>query len=143
MFKVVIDMNVLVSYFWGGNPKKVVDLWIDGELALLISASIVDEIGRTLIELGIAEEKIAALCEMLMMKSGLVMPKRKFHIVMEDPADNKFIECAVEGNADYLITGDNHLLRLEREGKTQIVNPAEFLKLYNEYKAQRCNTGKK
>ncbi len=143
MLKVVVDTNVFVSYFWGGNPKKVIDLWIDGELALLISASILDEIGRTLIELGIAEEKIAALCEMLMMKSDLVMPKHMFHIVRDDPADNKFIECAVEGNANYLITGDNHLLRLEREGETQIVNPAEFLKIYNGYKAKRSYTGKK
>ena len=143
VFKVVIDTNVFVSYFWGGNPKKVIDLWIDGELVLLISAPIIVEIGRTLIGLGVAEETIAALCEMLLMKSDLVIPKREFHVVREDPADNKFAECAVEGNADYLITGDNHLLKLERVVKTRIVNPSEFLKIRNEHKAKRCDTGKK
>jgi hypothetical protein len=143
VFKVVIDTNVFVSYFWGGNPKKVIDLWMDGELTLLISAPIIDEIGRTLIELGVAEEKIAALCEMLLMKSDLIMPKCKFRVVREDPEDNKFAECAVEGNADYLITGDNHLLKLKRVVGTRIVNPSEFLKIHNEHKAKRSDTGKK
>ena len=143
VFKVVIDTNVFVSYFWGGNPQKAVDLWIDGELTLLISASIVDEIGRTLIGLGIAEEKIAALCEMLLMKADMVIPKRKFHVVREDPADDKFAECVIEGNADYLITGDSHLLKLARISETRVVNPLEFLKIYNGQKAKHRNTGKK
>lgn len=129
MLKVVIDTNVFVSYFWGGNPKKVVDLWTEDGFTLLISPAIIEETGKTLLRLEIEEKKVVELCEMILIKAKLIIPERKFDIVKEDPADNKFIECAVEGSADYLVTGDNHLLKLEQIGRTKITSPAEFLKL--------------
>ena len=43
----------------------------------------------------------------------LVEPKRKFNIIIEDPDDNKILECAVEGNADYIISYDSHILKLK------------------------------
>ncbi|NJN72953.1 MAG: putative toxin-antitoxin system toxin component, PIN family [Limnothrix sp. RL_2_0] len=50
-------------------------------------------------------------------------------LVSRDPKDNKFLELAVDGNADYLITGDQDLLILHPFQKTQIITPAQFLKL--------------
>jgi uncharacterized protein len=53
-------------------------------------------------------------------------------VVDADPADNKIIECAAAARSDYLVTGDKHLLVLGSYRGTQIVNPAEFLRLGRE-----------
>ncbi len=129
MLKAVIDTNVFVSYFWGGNPRKIIDLWVEDRFLLLVSPSIIEETGRTLLKVGIEEKKVVELCEIILMRARLVIPKRELEIVKDDPADNKFLECAVEGKADYLVTGDSHLLKLIRVDRTEIVNPADFLRL--------------
>lgn len=50
-------------------------------------------------------------------------------IVRDDPDDDKFIHCAVSGNADYIVSGDSHLLKLGGYGKVKIVNAFDFLKI--------------
>jgi len=57
----------------------------------------------------------------------MVRPKRKLNIIKQDPADNKVLECSLEGKADYIITGDRHLLNLKQFGKTEILTASEFL----------------
>lgn len=47
----------------------------------------------------------------------------------EDSSDDKFLECAVEGGADYLISTDRHILALKEVLKTKIVKPAEFMRI--------------
>ncbi len=63
------------------------------------------------------------------MKASKVKPTQKVFKVKEDPDDNKFLECALEGKADYLITSDRHLLELGEFSKTKICKPTQFLKL--------------
>lgn len=48
-------------------------------------------------------------------------------VITVDPADNIFLECAVDGNADYIISGDKHLLDLKTYSDIQILNPKAFL----------------
>jgi len=64
-----------------------------------------------------------------LLNSEIVVPKEKLHIVYKDPTDNKIVECAVAGNADYIVSGDKHLLDLKRYGGIDIISPARFLKL--------------
>jgi len=58
----------------------------------------------------------------------LVEPKEKFNTIKDDPSDNKIIECAKEGKSDFIITNDNHLLKLKEFEGIRIVTPKEFLK---------------
>ena len=55
----------------------------------------------------------------------------KIEIIKDDPDDNKFIECAVTNKADYIISGDNHLLNLREYRNIKILSPKEFLNYYN------------
>jgi len=55
----------------------------------------------------------------------------KIEIIKDDPDDNKFTECAVTNKADYIISGDNHLLNLREYGNIKILSPKEFLDYYN------------
>jgi uncharacterized protein len=61
-----------------------------------------------------------------------VTPAQKLDVIKEDPADNRVLEFAVEGNAEYLVTRDNHLLKLKSFGETRIIKVAEFLSVMRE-----------
>lgn len=64
------------------------------------------------------------------MKNAIIVsPKIKFNIVKEDPDDNKVLECASEGRVNFIITQDNHLLRLREFQGIKILKPEEFLNL--------------
>jgi uncharacterized protein len=59
----------------------------------------------------------------------LINPSRHFAAVREDPEDDKFIDCAVEAQADYIISGDAHLLQVKAFRDIPIYSPKEFLKI--------------
>jgi putative PIN family toxin of toxin-antitoxin system len=71
------------------------------------------------------------LIETVLRIGKLVELNTKVNIIHEDPADNKFIECALASNADYIVSGDKHLLKLNRYDKTQILQVSEFLRISN------------
>ena len=56
-------------------------------------------------------------------------PTQKLDAVREDPADNRTLECAVEGKSQYLVTRDQHLLKLKSFGGTQMIKVADFLQV--------------
>ncbi|MCH8318634.1 MAG: putative toxin-antitoxin system toxin component, PIN family [Bacteroidetes bacterium] len=53
--------------------------------------------------------------------------KSKIDVIIDDPSDNIFVECAVDGKADYIITGDHHLLSLGNYKGIQIIKAKDFL----------------
>lgn len=58
----------------------------------------------------------------------VIGPKLKENIVKSDPTDDKFIECAINSSADYIVSGDKHLLNLEEYKGIKIMNAHEALK---------------
>lgn len=58
----------------------------------------------------------------------IVEPERKMHVIREDPADNRVLECAVSAKASAIISGDNHLLRLKTFSGIDILTALEFIK---------------
>ena len=58
-----------------------------------------------------------------------VAPTQKLAAVREDPADNRILECTVEGKSEYLVTRDKHLLKLKSFGIMQMIKVADFLKV--------------
>ncbi len=61
--------------------------------------------------------------------SSIVNPKIKVNVVAEGPDDNKFLECALESRADFIVSGDKHLLRFREFKGIKIVSAREFLEL--------------
>jgi len=59
---------------------------------------------------------------------------KRIEAIIDDPDDDKFIECAVSCGADYIISGDKHLLKLKAYEGIKIINAAEFLSYYNKTK---------
>lgn len=65
----------------------------------------------------------------ILKKAVRVRPAKRLSAIEDDPGDNKFLECALEGKADCLITSDRHLLKLGNFFGTRICKPTQFLKL--------------
>ncbi len=130
MTRVVVDTNVFVSSFFGGNPRKVIDLWQSGQLTLCLSAPIVEEYVEVLRRMGLQNER--ELDELLsLMARGLhsvfTAKTPALRIFSEDPDDDKFIECAVALQAAFVISGDKLLTRLKNYMGIRILSPKAFL----------------
>ena len=130
--KVVIDTNVLISgLLFGGTSGKLIPLWQKRVIEPLASKEIIDEYLRVLtypkFNLDEAEINYILYREILPYSDIIETPSKKA-IIVEDPADDKFIHCALAGKAEYLITGDNHLQTLKIHKNIQIISPSEFPK---------------
>jgi putative PIN family toxin of toxin-antitoxin system len=76
----------------------------------------------------LSEKEIKELIqEDILPYAEVVKPKRRLRVIERDPADNKFLECAVAGKAAVIISGDKDLLSLGRYRKVSIQSPAQFL----------------
>ncbi len=133
--RVTLDTNVLVSAtFWRGASHKIIELIEQKKLELVLSEEIIEEY-RAVLEYGEIREKIQNKnldlqwsIQKIVSLALIVIPRIKFYIVKADPDDNKVLECALAGNADYIISQDNHLLTLEEFRDIKIITPEIFLK---------------
>lgn len=130
MIKVVIDTNIFVSSFFGGNPRKIVGLWKSGQLTLCLSKPIVDEYIAVLQHLALeGEQELSELLDLFAhgVQALFIAKTPELHIVEEDPDDDKFIECAVALKAACIISGDKSLLAIGDYMGIKIMTPREFL----------------
>lgn len=128
--RVVIDTNVFISSFFGGNPRKVVDLWKSGTLTLCLSKEILEEYAEVLGRMGL--EGSPELKELLELFSGapnilFTSKTPEVHAVPDDPDDDKFIACALALGAEVIITGDKALEAVGSYGDIRISSPSRFL----------------
>ena len=129
--KAVIDTSVFVSSFFGGQPRKVIDLWKNGEITLCLSAAIVDEYVAVLGRLGLeGEDELGELLDLFARGVHILFAAHppELRVVYADPDDDKFIACAVALKADIIITGDRALRDIGNYMGIRILGPREFLK---------------
>lgn len=134
MITVVIDTNVFVSaLIAGGTPLAAVETTRLGKSRLLVTTEIVTEIERTLqrpkFERYFQRQGTEArlLISDYTILARYVTPVQITDCAIEDKKDLMFIECAVAGEADYIVSGDHHLLDLKTYRNIAIVTPAQFL----------------
>jgi len=131
MVKVVLDTNVIISALgWGGTPGNVITLWKEGKIILYISAEVFNEY-LELLQRRIKPSKDYQWFVRLIDKRKnieIVKPEKHFTVIKEDPDDNIFLDCAVEGKVKYIISGDEHLLNLKKFKGVKILTPSEFLR---------------
>jgi len=133
LFNVVFDTNVLISaILFGGHPRKCLELVIEGKIELYITKEIISEFEGVLKreKFGIPDETLHYIVSSLDSIANFVSPEMKYNIIKKDLEDNKFLECAVAADADFIISGDTHLLDITEFRKIKILNPADFLKHY-------------
>ncbi len=133
MIKVVIDTNLLISYLLtkGETISKLLNHWRERDFILLTSPEILAELEKALdyphLKIKITKEEREALLAELRSDAEQVPGQLVIPPVSRDPKDDKFIACAVEGNADYIVSGDNDLLDLEEYQRIGIIRAREFI----------------
>jgi putative PIN family toxin of toxin-antitoxin system len=139
--KIVIDANIFVSAsIWGGIPNAVIERVDDKLDILFITDEIVAEIERVLRKpkLHRSEERISYTIEHIKKIGQKIIPSQKITAGgSRDKTDNKYLECAVACNADYIISGDIHLLELKRCGGARIVTAREYLEIVSQDVSRR------
>jgi putative PIN family toxin of toxin-antitoxin system len=129
--KVVLDTNVLVSALLvpRGISAQVLLQFHDGLWDLVISGAILEEYGEVLKRrrFGLPTDHVAQVLTELEIRAIRVIPSHRWRAVREDPDDNEFIDVAVEAGADFIVSGDHHLLSLKSYQGIPILTPAQFL----------------
>lgn len=133
--KVVIDTNVLISsFFSSGSPShKIISYWKKGRITLCATYNILEEYIGVLARFEIKENQLREFFGLINRKENIlfVVPDITVKIIKADPTDNMFLECALAAKAEFIISGDKHLLDLKKYKKIKIVSPSEFLTLFN------------
>jgi len=136
--KIVIDANLFVSALIKPNskPGRILDLVKDNQVELILSPAIIKEIKRILLYPKIQKyhrktaKEIDAYFEDILMFAWIVEGEEIVDVIKDDPADNKYLASAYEGEADYIVSGDHHLLDLETYQEIEIIKAREFLSIW-------------
>ncbi len=126
--RVVLDTNVFLSAFtFGGKPETVLEMARAGRIQLVVSTPILAELASILGgKFAWADGDIREALMVVGRHADLVKPEARLR-VLEDDADNRILECAVEGHADWIVSGDRHLLNLREFRGIRIVRASDFL----------------
>ncbi len=129
--RVVFDTNIWISALrMKGNPYRCVLLAVLGVVVSVTCAELLDELRHVLThKFRLPSELVERHLVAIQNLSELVAITGRLRVVVEDPDDDKVVECAVVGGADYIVTGDKHLLALKQYGNIAIVKASEFLKI--------------
>jgi putative PIN family toxin of toxin-antitoxin system len=108
----------------------VIELWKKGEITLCVSEAILKEYLEIIPRFNMLKKEAKEVLSLFKVRKNIkiVKPSKKFKIIKEDPADNKFIECAVEAKAEYILSADKHLRNLKKYKGVRIVASGSFLK---------------
>ena len=135
--RIVLDTNIFVSNLISdkGNPARIVRWWLEGEYDVLVTQPIVDEIlrvtGYERIQKKYAKvrENRLEFVALISEQAVWVEPEEQLDVIAADESDNRYVECAVAGNAQYIVTGDKHLLDLREYEGIVILTPGAFVTL--------------
>ena len=130
--RAVLDTNVYLSgIIFGGNCRHILDLMIKKKIRVIISPAILLEISQKLKQkFKWSQNQIFTVIKTLIKSTKVIQPKIKIRAVKMDKSDDKIIEAAVAGRTNYIVSGDQHLLKIKQYQKIKIVTPTEFLSIY-------------
>ena len=134
--KIVLDANIFISsFFWGGNPRIIVERVIAGIDQLFITNEILDEIADVITrpKFHADKDKIHYYINSIEEVGNKITPKKQIKNGSRDESDNKYIECGITANADYIISGDIHLLELKEYGNIKIVTSKDYLRIFDNH----------
>lgn len=135
MIRVILDTNIFVSMALGGRIGKINDEWRRGKFLLVVSEEIVSEYLNVLQrpKFRLSSTTITQIINRVYRKAAFVSPNETLDVVHADPTDNKFVEAAIAGKADFIVSGDKHLLDLKEFRSIPIIMAREFMDWLDEH----------
>jgi len=136
--RVTLDTNILVSAFIAkhGHSANVLELALTLEgLELVLSRPILQELGDVLrreevrTRFTYTDRDIKQIMSVLQRSARMVPVESRFRVVKDDPKDDVILGTAYDGKAEYIVSGDRHLLKMGRFKGIRIVNPKQMAKI--------------
>jgi uncharacterized protein len=130
--RVVVDTNVLISaLLYGGLPEQIILAGLRGEVKILTSILLLEELERVLAKkFRLDPSFVKDSVDLMRDIAELVEGKSYLKVIQKPEGDNRVLECAVDGKADFVVTGDTkHLLPLREYQGIRILSPSEFVRL--------------
>lgn len=129
--RAVLDTNVLISSVIAtGTPHGIVVRGFTDEYQILVSRDTLAEFRATLLKypekFHLDSDEVQQEVETIRYFAEFVVPEEDITAVEADPDDDKFLEAAVAGHADYIVSGDGYLLDLDSFRDIEIVTPRTF-----------------
>lgn len=128
--RIVPDTNVFISgVFFGGLPGRVLEAWRDGAVEVVISPEIIEEyvrVGERLAERFLGVD-LGPVLELLAGSAILVAPKPLPEPISQDADDDKFLACALSGQAEYIVSGDRDFLEVSAHQGVIVQRPRDFV----------------
>lgn len=135
--RVVLDTNVYISgIFWDGKPRSIIHMAKQEKMSVIVSDSIIEEIEQILKRpnkpFRLNQKEITKIVENIRSYAITINPSTRLDVIKHDPNDNHILECAVEGNAEFIISGDLHLKELNTYQGIRIISPDEYMKVFSQ-----------
>jgi putative PIN family toxin of toxin-antitoxin system len=135
--KAVLDVGQYVSATiqGRGHPAQILAAWRAGAFELVTSDAILDDLRRVLFYSHIrkrhnwSDEQIALFVDSIALAATRTPGRLMVQAVKDDPADDKILACAKEGQVDFIVASDEHLTKLGSFADIPIVSPRRFLEL--------------
>ena len=130
--KIVLDTNVLISgVFFGGFPRKILSSIVSGEITACATTEIINEYEETVQEMVIRKQGHINRSVLAPLIKAMEIIEPSSHIeICRDPDDDKFLECAKDSHALYIVSGDKDLLVIEKYENIKIVTAKNFCEKY-------------
>jgi putative PIN family toxin of toxin-antitoxin system len=129
MKRAVLDTNIVISSALGGALVLILELWDEGKFTVVVTSDILGEYFEVLNrpKFRLKQETIDRITRYLYQFSEFVVPEERIQFVEADPKDDKFLEAAVAGKVDFIVSGDTHLLGLKEFRSIPIISGREFI----------------
>lgn len=130
--RIVVDTNILISgIFFGGKPRELLHMCFSERFQMVCTEDIfivyMETIDRLTVKTG---KDIKTEIEPILIENLEFIENRIFDTYSRDPDDDKFINCAMSGEIQYIVSGDKDLLVLKEINGIEIITAAEFLNLF-------------
>lgn len=135
--KLVLDTNTIISGFlWEGNESRLLEkIEKEKNINLFLTEDILEEITDVITRKEFVEllQKAKLTPEDILTKitsaAKIIEPIEKVDVIKEDPDDNKFLDCGISCGADYIISGDKHLLKVKECRGIPIIRTSKILEI--------------
>lgn len=135
--KVVFDTNIWLSgIFWKGEASKVIESCINKKIEIIITNEILTEIIEVLNKelkfqkfIENRKQSVEDLIRTILSFSTLIKTTSKINLIKDHLQDNIILEAALDGNSDYIVSYNKHVLNMLEFREIKIITPKEFLEI--------------
>jgi putative PIN family toxin of toxin-antitoxin system len=128
MKRIVLDTNIIVSSALGGALELILDKWAENAFIVIVTSDILAEYFEVLNrpKFRLKQATIDRITRYCFQFAEIVVPEEPIHFIEADPKDDKFLEAAIAGDVEYIVSCDTHLLELNKFRNIPILTAREF-----------------